>query len=120
MWVAFALQKLLTFFQQKISAYLRITRIVNESLTNNIVSFEQLGPDFFKDLHLLNAWMHFVDTWQMLNTVPSLYKPQLTGLEISDWHYENTPIQIYWKFHHQIPESFQIKILIFFLFLLKT
>ena len=26
MWVAFALQKLLTFFQQKILAYLRITR----------------------------------------------------------------------------------------------
>ena len=26
MWVAFALQKLLTFFQQKISAYLRITQ----------------------------------------------------------------------------------------------
>ena len=26
MWVAFAVQKLLTFFQQKISAYLRITR----------------------------------------------------------------------------------------------
>ena len=26
LWVAFALQKLLTFFQQKISAYLRITR----------------------------------------------------------------------------------------------
>ena len=26
MWVAFALQKLLTFFQQKISAYLRFTR----------------------------------------------------------------------------------------------
>ena len=26
MWVAFALQKLLTFFQQKISAYLCITR----------------------------------------------------------------------------------------------
>ena len=26
MWVAFAVQKLLTFFQQKISAYLRITQ----------------------------------------------------------------------------------------------
>ena len=39
MWVAFALQKLLTFFQQKISAYLRIT--FNELLTNDIVSFEQ-------------------------------------------------------------------------------
>ena len=35
-------------------------------------------------------------------------------------HYENTPIQIYWKFHHQKTESFQLKILIFFLFLLKT
>ena len=47
MWVAFALQKLLTFFQQKISVYLRITDVnFNESLTNDIVSFEQLGPDF--------------------------------------------------------------------------
>ena len=47
MWVAFALQKLLKFFQQKISAYLRITRCkFNESLTNDVVSFEQLGPDF--------------------------------------------------------------------------
>ena len=27
MWVAFALQKLLTFFQQKISAYLHITQL---------------------------------------------------------------------------------------------
>ena len=58
MWVAFALQKLLTFFQQKISAYLHITRCkkfqhicisldanFNESLTNDVVSFEQLGPD---------------------------------------------------------------------------
>ena len=29
-------------------------------------------------------------------------------------HYENTPIQIYWKFYHQKTESFQIKILKFF------
>ena len=43
MWVAFALQKLLTFFQQKISAYVNF----NESLTNDVVSFEQLGPDFY-------------------------------------------------------------------------
>ena len=46
MWVAFALEKLLIFFQKKISAYLRITWwIFNESLTNDIISFEQLGPD---------------------------------------------------------------------------
>ena len=24
-------------------------------------------------------------------------------------HYENTPIQIYWNFHHQKNENFQIK-----------
>ena len=35
-------------------------------------------------------------------------------------HYEYTSIQIYWKFHHQKIESFQTKILIFFIFLLKT
>ena len=46
MWVAFALQKLLTFSQQKISAYLHITQCkFNESLTKDIISFEQLGPD---------------------------------------------------------------------------
>ena len=26
-----------------------------------------------------------------------------------DIHYENTPIQIYWKFYHQKNENFQIK-----------
>ena len=36
-------------------------------------------------------------------------------------HYENTPIQMYWKFYHPKIENFQIKkTLIFFTFLLKT
>ena len=36
-------------------------------------------------------------------------------------HYDNTPIQMYWKFYNQKKkENFQIKILIFFIFLLKT
>ena len=36
-------------------------------------------------------------------------------------HYENTPIQIYWKFYHQKTENFQMKkTLILFIFLLKT
>ena len=35
-------------------------------------------------------------------------------------HYENTPIQIYRKIHLQKIENFQIKTLIFFIFLLKT
>ena len=36
------------------------------------------------------------------------------------YHYENKPIQVYWKFYNQKIENFQIKILIFFLFLLKN
>ena len=50
MWVAFALQKLLTFFQHKKILHICVSLDVNfnESLTNDIVSFEQLGPeDFF-------------------------------------------------------------------------
>ena len=35
-------------------------------------------------------------------------------------HYENKPIQIYWKIYHQKNENFQIKIPIFFIYLLKT
>ena len=35
-------------------------------------------------------------------------------------HYENIPIQIYWKFYHQKMKNFRYKILIFFIFLLKT
>ena len=37
-----------------------------------------------------------------------------------DKYYETKPIQIYWKFYNQKNENFQIKILIFFLFLLKN
>ena len=46
---AFALQKLLTFFQQK---YWQISDInilnFNDTLTNDIVSFEQPGPDYLE------------------------------------------------------------------------
>ena len=46
MWVAFALQKLLTFFQQRFQ-HICVSLDVNfnESWTNDVVSFEQLGPD---------------------------------------------------------------------------
>ena len=41
---------------------------------------------------------------------------------MSHLHYENTPIQIYGKFHHKKKKTdfFPTKIPIFFLFLLKT
>ena len=44
---AFALQKLLTFFNKKYWHIWEINfRKFNETLTNDVISFEQLGPDF--------------------------------------------------------------------------
>ena len=47
----FSIAKATHIFSAKISAYLRICVLLdvnfNESLTNDIVSFEQLGPEFF-------------------------------------------------------------------------
>ena len=50
MWVAFALQKLLTFFSKKFH-HICVSLDVNfnESLTNDVVSFEQLGPGRLAD-----------------------------------------------------------------------
>ena len=47
MWVAFALQKLLTFFFSIKFQHICVSLDVNfnKSLTNDIVSFEQLGPE---------------------------------------------------------------------------
>ena len=44
------------------------------------------------------------------------------GIFLATWlkYYENMPIQIYFKFYHLKIESFVIKILIFFIYLLKT
>ena len=52
MWVAFAMQKLLTFFSKKFQ-HICVSLDVNfnKSLTNDIVSFEQLGPDIFLLFH---------------------------------------------------------------------
>ena len=62
MWVAFALQKLLTFFQQKFQ-HICISLDVNfnESLTNDVVSFEQLGPACIMQLHrnLFITWLQY-------------------------------------------------------------
>ena len=53
MWVAFALQKLLTFLQKLLTFFQQKFQHIyawpdinfNEPLTNDIVSFEQLGPE---------------------------------------------------------------------------
>ena len=51
MWVAFALQKLLTFFSKKFQHMCVSLNVnFNESLTNDIVSFEQLDPEHLRSL----------------------------------------------------------------------
>ena len=43
------MQKLLTFFSKNISVYAIFNnQSLNDTLTNDIVSFEQLGPDIDK------------------------------------------------------------------------
>ena len=56
--------------------------------------------------------------WLPAKLVVSILKLHLTFGQTE--HYENMPIQIYWKFHHQKMKIFRYKILIFFIFLLKT
>ena len=49
MWESFAVQKILTFFQQKIAYYCDIYfQNFNESLTNDVVNFEQPALDLFR------------------------------------------------------------------------
>ena len=77
MWVAFAVQKLLTFFQQKISAYICVSLDVNfnESLTNDVVRFEQLGPDLDQAVKMWrlihgNAFYILIDVCQIVFIFP--------------------------------------------------
>ena len=51
----------------------------------------------------------------------NLENPFIMAAQLLIWHYENTPIQIYWKFYHQKNEkNSDKKNLIFFMFLLKN
>ena len=47
MWVAFEQQKLLTFSAKNQHVCVSLDVNFNESLTNDVVSFEQLGPDLY-------------------------------------------------------------------------
>ena len=63
---------------------------------------------------IFNAWSERIS-----NLIHPAFKSRALNI-IPPSHNENTPIQVFWKCHHQKPESFQRKILIFFKFLLKT
>ena len=55
------MQKLLTFFSKKFQHIcISLDLNFNESLTNDDVSFEQLGPDI---IHHLYVWLKFSDCY---------------------------------------------------------
>ena len=91
-WIVFALQKLLTFLPQNI-----YVKYIDIFCWKNVSSF-----CITKSTHMFAA-----------NILVHMKIPYLQMLL-----YENKPIQVYWKFYNQKIENFQIKILIFFLFLL--
>ena len=92
MWVAFALQKLLTFFQQKNFSIFAVSLYVNfnKALTNIVVSFEQLGRDdnqesyrHLKTLQIYSFWIfnsvqYMYHIWPNYRTV-CLGFPKLLG-----------------------------------------
>ena len=59
------MQKLLTVFSKNISIYAIFNgQSFKDTLTNNIISFEQLGPGFYKINHwkfnLIKVWHYFI------------------------------------------------------------
>ena len=62
MWVAFANTKATHIFIKKILAYIYAIfngKRFNDTLTNDIVSFEQLGPNLYVHLHILVMSLFF-------------------------------------------------------------
>ena len=74
----------------------------------SIYSSLDLNTDFTKYFKVL-----FLDLYNAYGSLYTCTAFLTWARTVWGFHYENTPIQIYWKFHHQKTESFQIKILIF-------
>ena len=92
MWVAFALQKLLTFLSAKKFQHICVSLDVNfnESLTNAVVSYEQLDPIFYLptmdqtifylcDSCLIHVYTHHLYSnlcWCSLSCEVDVFRPQ--------------------------------------------
>ena len=88
----------------------------NENFTTKIWKFSDKNSDIF---HISAQNRDYGYSLEPTRRGGSNKYPQSMFLRRNK-HYENTPIQIYWKFYHQKMKIFRWKILIFFIFLLKT
>ena len=87
MCVAFANAKATHIFSAKIIAYMPFKdQSFNDTLTNDLVSFEQLGPG-------IGSW----------DTAYKVLHNETRNLS----HYQNKPIKIYWKSVHQNMKIFR-------------
>ena len=90
--------------------YLLATGMKCSEIFRNISGIKLRNPVNDKLLHMT-----------LLQTEAAVALEDQNRLVFEKFHYENKPIQIYWKFYHQKNENFRIKIPIFvFIFLLKT
>ena len=126
MWVAFAVQKLLTFFFSKNIQHICVSLDVNfnESLTNDVVSFEQLGPEFqflkkgYQVSKMVNVYCLCV-AFLLFSEIPITSRGLKNSGNRSHQH-SITKTHLFKYIENHKKENFQIKNLIFFKFLLKT
>ena len=78
MWVAFANAKATQhFFSKNIGIYAIVNdQSFNNMLTNDIVSFEQLGPDIF----LISPWKHML--WVLIRSALVLHENLCCGYSL--------------------------------------
>ena len=119
MWVAFTFAicicKSYSHFSSKNTCELDIvlTRKVNILTTNELVKLTMLWTTGPRKLLLNNrtdAWANRADTdqtYKMVWSRSTLYTSISTFRHITSKHYENMPIQIYWKFYHQKMKIFR-------------
>ena len=109
MWVANA--KATHIFSAKILAYMPYLVINNDTLTNNIVSFEQLGPEQTKEKQILKYCLSSVQkgpgkqkvrkvfSLKMVENLPNISKVGILKVKWSGWtpnqRFLNTGVHIY-------------------------
>ena len=69
------MQKLLTFFSKNISVHAIFNdQTFNNTLTNDIISFEQLGPDKYNKMSLLNGvYIPSLELWLLVQNLQVLF-----------------------------------------------
>ena len=95
------------FFSKNVSIYVIFNdQSFNDTLTNDIISFEQLGPEFGPQREKRGLIKHASNE----ASDPPAHTASLIRVfagRYMGYHYDNKPIQIYWIFCHQNMKIFR-------------